>query len=677
MNIKISELNLAQELTGEEVLPIVQNGNTVKTPISSIKSEQPYRSFVANVYKSPSNLDVNSNTYENNNTYPTLKKGDTYHIDSYSSGDDFSNLAQVISGNINEPYCVFKVTGDSRYYRSLEKHISPNVWENGSTLFTKGKLINDVIYNDFEYDLEWSFNYDSDIGSTGMSLSFPEDIDPSKIQVKFTTSNLHDSYSSPDQSTSVSYFSTNGARLQMSNLDFNWGKTFDGTTGVVYAIEKQNDGKILVGGEFNSYYKFQSLESYNLGIFRLNPDGSTDETFMVDNVDNGEVGFYGTSLKVNTIKIQDDGKILVGGNFLSLIDGTYDNNNNIEYEIFSIARLNSDGTRDETFLSNESNGFTFDIYPSYLGGVTGIDVDSDGKILVSGLFNEYKYDNQTYTIYSIMRLNSDGSPDLDFLNNVSGFTNITYNDLSKIISLDSGKILVSGTFNEYVDINGTHSVSSLIRLNNDGTLDETFNNTGFTTNFFGTANVQDIKIQDDGKIVVGGFFQGYQDSQGTYEYVKNLIRLTEDGEFDNTFYHDTGEGEGVDSSVYCLELAPNGKILVGGSFETFGILNANGVFNYNYGKMVVLDENGLPICDEYSGVDSEVYSIKYIGDKKFFAGGYFYTDTTGNLYPFYNGGNFWRFNLENDVNIVLNFEYYLTEFLAESFNTHLEIKVYN
>ena len=618
----------------------------------------PYRTFIANVFKGVSNDFINNTTLNYDNFY-SLKKGETYYINNYQSGDDFSNLAQIISGTMNQDYCIFKMTGDSRYYKNLEIHLSPYNWSNNSQLFVKGKLINEVIYNDFGYNLEWSYNYDNWWGYYGMTLSFPENIDPSKIEVKIQSNN--------DNVIGVNskYFSTNGFRLECSNMDWNWGKFFDGTYDEVYKIEIQEDNKILVGGAFTGFYELPTLDAYNQYIFRLNSDGTRDETFMVDNVGSGYVGFNDY---VYAIKIQNDSKILVGGYFDYLVDGTYDNVGTYDYNIKRIARLNSDGTRDESFLPLEGDGFNDVVF--------GIDVDGDGKILVTGDFIEYIYSGVSYSVNHIIRLNSDGSPDETFMGNVTGFTN-NYDEM-RVLCLDSGKYLVCGSFDEYIDINNTYSVTSLIRLNSDGTLDQTFNYTGFITDYY-TANLYDVKVQNDGKIIVGGDFRGYADSANTYNDVSYLLRLTEDGQFDDTFYYDTGMDEGVNSIVWSIDITPEGKILIGGEFDQFGILGNGGntINYYDYGYIIVLDDNGLPISDPGTGTNGSIYAIKYCGDKKFYAGGSFWADLYYNLYPFYNGADFWRFNIENDVKVTLDFDNYNYEYQSQSWNVHAEIKVYN
>jgi hypothetical protein len=70
--------------------------------------------------------------------------GETYTITNYVSGDDFSNIANVISGVINETGCEFIATGTI-----------PSVWANSSELSSLGELIYDVLENNLGYDIDW------------------------------------------------------------------------------------------------------------------------------------------------------------------------------------------------------------------------------------------------------------------------------------------------------------------------------------------------------------------------------------------------------------------------------------------------------------------------------------------------------------------------------------------
>lgn len=70
--------------------------------------------------------------------------GETYTITDYIIGDDFSNIADVISGVINETGCQFIATGEL-----------PNIWTNNSTLESAGNLVVHVLENTLGFDINW------------------------------------------------------------------------------------------------------------------------------------------------------------------------------------------------------------------------------------------------------------------------------------------------------------------------------------------------------------------------------------------------------------------------------------------------------------------------------------------------------------------------------------------
>lgn len=74
--------------------------------------------------------------------------GETYTITNYVAGDDFSNIANVVSGVINETGCQFIATGEL-----------PNVWNNSSTLENAGNLVVDVLENNLGFDINWFMDF--------------------------------------------------------------------------------------------------------------------------------------------------------------------------------------------------------------------------------------------------------------------------------------------------------------------------------------------------------------------------------------------------------------------------------------------------------------------------------------------------------------------------------------
>lgn len=186
--------------------------------------------------------------------------------------------------------------------------------------------------------------------------------------------------------------------------------------GTVYAVAVQPDGKIIIGGDFTSV-----LGTARNRIARLNPDGTLDTGFNANANPNGTV---------RSIAIQSDGKILVGGQFLSIGGQTR----------FNIARLNTDGTAD-----------SFDPSASVGGAVFSIAVQPDGKILVGGAFSSIGGQARN----RIARLNTDGTADS---------FNPNSNDTVESIALQSdGKILVGGGFTSI----GGQARNLFARLSND------------------------------------------------------------------------------------------------------------------------------------------------------------------------------------------------------------------
>jgi uncharacterized delta-60 repeat protein len=275
---------------------------------------------------------------------------------------------------------------------------------------------------------------------------------------------------------------------------------------------------------------------------------------------------------VSSIVLQTDGKILIGGQFTTY-KGVSANR---------IIRLNSDGTKDSTF--DNSIGFGASVF--------AIAIQSDGKILVGGLFTTYKGVTNNY----IIRLNSDGSKDLTFDNSI-GFNN----QVTEISIQSDGKILVGGDFTTYKGV----SANQIIRLNSDGTKDLTFDNSiGFN------GSVGTIVIQSDGKILVGGGFTTYKGVSAN-----RIIRLNSDGTKDLTFDNSIG----FDSSVNKISIQSDGKILVVGFFTTYKSVTAN--------RIIRLNSDGTKdlTFDNSIGFNGNTTAISIQSDGKIFVGGNYTT----------------------------------------------------
>ncbi|TGD58700.1 T9SS type A sorting domain-containing protein [Flavobacterium humi] len=288
----------------------------------------------------------------------------------------------------------------------------------------------------------------------------------------------------------------------------------------------QDNGKIVVcGGYFNSYNDFATEKN----MIRINPDGTIDPSFDLT------YSYRGNADK-KIPALQSDGKIIIGGDFVS-----FDS-----YPHKHIARINPDGFVDPTF--GASAGFD--------GSVEDTFEQPDGKLLVCGSFGSY---NKT-TAKTVARLNANGSLDTTFSSGI-GFNDWVF----KVITQTDGKILVCGAFTKY---NTTNS-NRIIRLNPDGLVDASFNvGTGFATASF----LNDIAVQTDGKIIVAGALLSYN---GTT--LNHIVRLNSDGSIDPTF----NVGTGFNKTTYAIKIQPDGKILIGGLFTTYNGSPSKGIIRLN------------------------------------------------------------------------------------------------
>jgi uncharacterized delta-60 repeat protein/uncharacterized repeat protein (TIGR01451 family) len=265
------------------------------------------------------------------------------------------------------------------------------------------------------------------------------------------------------------------------------------------------------------------------GIARLNTDGSLDATF--------NVGGTGANGSIASTAIQSDGKIIISGGFMSY-NGTARK---------CIARLNADGSLDATF--NVGSGTDEAIQTTA--------IQSDGKIIIGGCFANY---NGT-PLNKIARLNVDGSLDTSF--NIGTGTGVNNYCINTVTIQNNGKIIIGGYFSTY---NGT-AINNIARLNTDGSLDTSFN-IGTGPN----SEVETIAIQTDGKIIVAGDFTSYN---GTAR--NHIARLNSDGSLDTTF----NVGSGTNSYVWTTLIQSDGKIIIGGFFTSYNGLATNYIARLN------------------------------------------------------------------------------------------------
>ncbi len=228
-----------------------------------------------------------------------------------------------------------------------------------------------------------------------------------------------------------------------------------GPNSSIFKCALQNDGKIIIVGLFTT---FNGVPQNRLA--RLNSDGSLDTTFAVGT---------GANNTIETLIIQPDGKIIIGGNFTNF--------NGVSKP--KLARLNSDGSLDTTFTAIINNN------------VFATTLQNDGKILIGGQFTTVN----SVASPKIARLNTNGSLDTSF--NVGTGPN---SNIRTLAVTSDNKIIVGGLFLSFNQVNK----QGLVQLNNDGTIDLAFLNGTSANN-----SVNVIAIQNDQKILIGGYFTSY------------------------------------------------------------------------------------------------------------------------------------------------------------------------
>lgn len=435
---------------------------------------------------------------------------------------------------------------------------------------------------------------------------------------------------------------------------------------VAYALVIQNDGKIVAAGTANSDSPQGFL--YQMGIVRLNADGSLDTSFDGD----GKVlTSFGSYLTCRDIQLQEDGKILAaGGTSITSASGLD----------FALLRYNTDGSLDSQFGSggkvstpiggNDESAGSIAIQPDgriVLAGQTtvnsddtnfalvryksdgnldltfGIDgkvstavalqdsaasvaIQPDGKIIAAGSAASLA----TSSVFAVVRYNPNGFIDQNFGFKVAGRTNTVVrgviDEANAVCFQTDGKIVSAGRSR----ISNRYAFS-LVRQNSDGTLDTTFGINGTLTTKIGVGDTDSearaVAVQMDGKIIAAGRIYDANNTQQSLYYFA-LARYNTDGSLDMSFDEDgikiiTAPNE--DNQAYALAVQQDGKIVVAGYADTipgggaaYDIsvvrLNPDGSLDSTF------DGDGM-LTTNLGGSFNIAYSVKLQADGKIVIGG--------------------------------------------------------
>lgn len=292
-----------------------------------------------------------------------------------------------------------------------------------------------------------------------------------------------------------------------------------------------------------------------------------------------------------SVEVQPDGKILAAG------VRAYTNSS------LWLARYLPDGTPDPAF----GDGGKAEV-PFAFGG--DIAVASDGKILVAGAF---------YTsfgmLFGVARFLPDGVLDAGFgdhgvvRTNVGGERSEAY---SVAVQAD-GKIVLAGVSH----ISFLEKRMAVARYLPDGRLDASFGDGGKSMPYVGiySDEARDVRIQGDGKIVVGGWCE----DAFLFSYFA-VLRLLADGTPDLGFGTGgrvvTEFASNADNQCHGMELQPDGKILLAGFTSErgtdFALLRyrADGTLDTSFGN------SGRALTDFDNGSSESAYALALQGDGK-------------------------------------------------------------
>ncbi len=345
------------------------------------------------------------------------------------------------------------------------------------------------------------------------------------------------------------------ARANAGALDPTWGEdgvkrvTFSENGDLVNAALLDPDGKVVIAGWVDGY-------PGAFGLARMLPDGSLDPTF-------GEDGKVMTRFSTDpelpnapwSIGPRQNGGYLVAGEMCD-----------VDYVVceWVSAAYNHDGTLDESF---DDDGWITTSIP----GADGVFawppsnlLQADGKTIVGGVVLQPGGDVDS----ALRRHNLDGSLDDTFGDGGIAVIDIDeqVNYLEHLALLPSGQIIVLGGIGESIDA-FTYSAGTgyLLRLNDDGSIDDTFGTDGLVTwgDTDDPVGTEGLDVSSKGEIFVSGLMDGAVEN----ELDCGVWHFDAGGAMDMAF----GDGgvlridDGGDEICFTINLLPDGKLALTGN----------------------------------------------------------------------------------------------------------------
>jgi uncharacterized delta-60 repeat protein len=337
---------------------------------------------------------------------------------------------------------------------------------------------------------------------------------------------------------------------------------------VAYTIVVQADGKIVIAGvvEFGS-------PIWDIGVARLNPDGSLDTTF-------GSGGKFKVPISgenyPSDIAVQPDGRIVIAGR--SRVQPNWDG---------TLVRLTANGSLDSSFNGTGilivpiSSNASFDVFNKVI-------VQANGRITVAG-----ETSGGISQDTAVLRYNVNGTPDTTFGSGGRVVVSAAdQNDRAAALTIQpDGRLLVGGA-----GTNGSADFATLVRLNSNGSLDTTFGNAGKITLDTPPNRLsifKEVMLQADGRILaVGADLDAI--TRGDFMVARFSSTGVLDGSFGLGGIVRTRFGAGNDSAANCAVLQNDNKLLVAGWAETNGNDGGYAVARYHLTAAPVVEATPTP-----------------------------------------------------------------------------------
>ncbi len=272
------------------------------------------------------------------------------------------------------------------------------------------------------------------------------------------------------------------------------GRVSGNVNGIARAVAIQPDGKIVLAGDFELGLSNGTFVS-DFTVARFNANGSLDLAFGTSGTGQVATDIGGAFNTASNVVLQPNGAIVVSGKA---------NCSQAGCDHTDVVRYNANGTLDTSFGS---------------GGrltLAGVDVGQglarqpDGRFVLAGSVTEATV--PATARFLLKRLNVDGSPDLASALLARWIPRSANSAAAAGVALQGdGKIVAVGT--RAFSVNPNFVVA---RYNSNGSLDTGFGNGGsLSIDFFGFDDVgENVLVQPDGKIVVGGSARNNVDGYG-------------------------------------------------------------------------------------------------------------------------------------------------------------------